>query len=441
MTDDSRFDRAEDLLTDPSFASLANRSVRDYISWDELVADHPLPAGLSAKQTWTLLSEIRRFGAVVFPIPSLAGEYFWYHITSEGSACLETIQKHSAPDSVLHRTLLEREGHRFLLRSRVRETIATCELDGIHVDRANARVVTENRTPRTPEDRLLVNSYEMLKELDSLASERFTPDLVRHVYERAAHGVDLRALKRGVPRTDLGNDRNPEGSALTHEVKARILQELCDVANGEAGDPAAPVPAQAYNILSSMSYWQLMPDLNHMVSLYMQRMFAVKRNYPVLGYLPTSSLAARWFNKGLAPGVVRFAQITRIPLPGWIDGTEDILTYLQLIVAAIDELKNFVLVSQEEDAALEEALQCVDLNYRQRAILARALAQPSAEFLIRQQMTLHRVVYQTARTDLLELAERGLLTKQVRGQTFFYVAVKDLKSRLRRQAGASGAAS
>ncbi|MHB9003057.1 MAG: hypothetical protein ACYC6C_03215 [Coriobacteriia bacterium] len=394
-------------MDDSTFVGLADESLRYYISWDELIANKPLPLGLSAMQTWALLSKIRRFGAVVFPIPSLAGEYFWYHITSEGHRCLEIIQQQCGPDSVLHRTIQEREGHRFLLRSRVQETIATCELDGIQVNRANVRVVLENRTPKTPEDRLLANSYEMMEDLDSLASERFTPELVRQLYERASHGVDLADLERRLPRTDLGDDRNPDERLMTPEVKARLLQELCDVANGETGDPTAPVPAQAYNILSSMSYWQLMPDLNHTISLYLQRMFAVKRDYPVMGYLPTSSLVVRWFNKDLPAGVVRFPHITRIPLHGWIDGTEDILTYLQLIVAAIDELKSFIAVAQEEDSALDEALNVVDLNYRQRAILSRALAHPDSDFHIRQQMTLHRVVYQTARTDLLELADRG----------------------------------
>jgi Fic family protein len=438
MPDESRFDRVNDLLADPSFTSLVDQSVRDYISWDELLAERPLPVGLSAKQTWILLSEIRRFGAVVFPIPSLTGDYFWYHITGEGSACLETIQRECGPDSLLHRTLLEREGHRFLLQSRLRETIATCELDGIRVNRANARAVLEGRSPRTPADRLLMNSYEMLKELDSLVSERFTPELVRHLYERAAHGVDLRGLKRGVPRTDLGNDRRPDDMPLTPELKARVLERLCDVANGEAGDSTAPVPAQAYNILSSMSYWQPMPDLNHTISLYLQRLFAVKRHYPVLGYLPTSNFVARWFSKDLAPGVVRFPEIKRVPLPGWIDGTEDILTYLQLIVAAIGELKGSVLAAQEENAALETALHRIDLNYRQRAVLAQALGHPTAEFRIRQQMTLHRVVYQTARTDLLELVDRRFLTKRVCGQTFVFVPAEDLASRLRQQTKARG---
>jgi len=421
-------------LNEPSFARLADDAVRDYISWDELT-ERPTPAGCSAKQTWALLSAIRRLGAYVHPIPSLAGQHFWYNITSEGRACLDTIERHCGPDSVLHRTINEREGHRFLVNSRVKETIATCELDGIHVGQSNAQLFAEDRTPRTPVDRLLTNSYEMLKELDALASERFTPELVRHVYDRVSYGVDLAKLKRGRARTDLGDDRNPDDSELTPEIKAEMLLKICVMANGDLGDPFAPIPAQAYNILASMSYWQPMPDLNHTVSLYLQRLFVVKKDYPVLGCLPTSSLTNRWFNGSLHPGVVRFRQITRVSEQ--LDGTEDILTYLQLIVAAIDELNDVIAMAGKEDDALERALRTTNLNYRQRAILTKALANPSREFRIRQQQAVHSVVYATARADLLELVDLGYIRKLKRGQTFVFMSSEDLESRLGLRAGVS----
>lgn len=44
--------------------------------------------------------------------------------------------------------------------------------------------------------------------------------------------------------------------------------------------------------------------------------------------------------------------------------------------------------------------------------------------------TAHRVVYRTARTDLLELAERGYLRKEMRGKAFVFVPVDDLRERI-----------
>ena len=42
----------------------------------------------------------------------------------------------------------------------------------------------------------------------------------------------------------------------------------------------------------------------------------------------------------------------------------------------------------------------------------------------------HNVVYQTARTDLLDLEERGLLKSQKVGKTWYFTAVSDLEEKL-----------
>ena len=44
----------------------------------------------------------------------------------------------------------------------------------------------------------------------------------------------------------------------------------------------------------------------------------------------------------------------------------------------------------------------------------------------------HNVVYQTARTDLLDLHARGVLEKQVVGKKLMFGAVKDLTEKLRK---------
>jgi hypothetical protein len=42
----------------------------------------------------------------------------------------------------------------------------------------------------------------------------------------------------------------------------------------------------------------------------------------------------------------------------------------------------------------------------------------------------HNVVYQTARTDLLDLAARGVLEKRKKGKQMIFVAPSDLSARL-----------
>jgi len=411
---------------------LAEEAVRDYIDWEQLMRK-PLPNGLSAAETWEVLALIRRYGAAWFPIPTLDGEWFWYSLTREGQRCLRSIEHHCRTDSLLHQRVQEREGHRFLVRSRIEEAVATCQLDGVQIDyQRAAAMLQEGRAAQSPEDRLVLNSYQMLHELETLSAEPFSPELMEFLYNRVTQGVEMRALKRGPIRTNLAGSRNATG--LSEDERGDVARAICDYANGVIGEPLEPAPVKGYMILSAMAYWHPLPDLNDTVARHMLRLFALKSDYPALGYLPVSLLMREWFDGELSPGTVRFPKIERrTVLEGEIDGTEDILTHLQLTAAAIDELLGYIETARLEDEALLGALENVEqLNYRQRAVLAHALAHPEVEFRIRRHQTAHRIVYQTARTDLLQLADYGYLRKESRGKAFAFVPVAEFEDRLRK---------
>ena len=59
------------------------------------------------------------------------------------------------------------------------------------------------------------------------------------------------------------------------------------------------------------------------------------------------------------------------------------------------------------------------LNYRQLAFLSLALRKPDASFSVSSQRTSHQVAYATGRSDLLHLADQGLLIKRMRGGSMY----------------------
>ena len=422
MVHDESLEMTLRLLSEPSLAPIAQEAVRDYLSWDELL-QKPLSAGISANDAWRLLAVLRRFAATWFPIPTLAGERFWYALPRDAVRCLQEIEHHCRPDSLLHRTIKDREGHRFLVRSRIREAIATCELDGIEIDYERAgRMLHDGRTPQTPEEQLIANSYRLLEEIEEPANEPLSPATAWRLYERLIDGVDVAALKRRSVTSNLAETRNPDGLMNTDALES-VLQTICDYAGGKVGDPLEPVPVKAYMLLSAMAYWHPLPDFNGCVARHMLRIFAVQADYPMLGYLPLSQARVKWAAGRLDSRLVRYSRIERRPaVEGEIDGTADILTSLQLTVVSLRDLLGLIETSRREDQAVQHALDIDrELNYRQRSVLARAMTRPDAEFQIRQHQNAHRVVYSTARADLFELADLGYLRKETRGKAFVFV--------------------
>jgi DeoR/GlpR family transcriptional regulator of sugar metabolism len=70
------------------------------------------------------------------------------------------------------------------------------------------------------------------------------------------------------------------------------------------------------------------------------------------------------------------------------------------------------------------------LNHRQVALVQHALKHPYEAYTVRAHMISHHVTYETARTDLLQLAEQGLLEKTTRGRAYVFIVPHDLQDRL-----------
>lgn len=73
---------------------------------------------------------------------------------------------------------------------------------------------------------------------------------------------------------------------------------------------------------------------------------------------------------------------------------------------------------------------CVGSNHRQVALLTHALRHPGEAYAISGHRHTHGIVYQTARADLLELCELGLLNKARSGKAFVFIAPMDLQGRV-----------
>lgn len=391
----------------------------------ERLANTPLPAGLTLRETKDLLAAVRRLGALRSPFPDFEGRPYWYALTQEMLWNLRVIGHECAQGSDLNRAIEDREGKRFLVRSLVDEAIAVSRLDGASISHRAARELLQlDASPSNDDERVVVNTHRALNDLTKYADQDVTPQLLIALYERVTSGT-------GHPPFDPGEMRRESATAMT---RVEMLEALCAVAN-DADRGRSEHPAITALLLQwAVQYWQPFPRWNGALSSLLFRLHALRRRYPVLGFLPISSTIAAWQDGKITPPTVIIAPEQEEVLfdrYGEGDLSLAITVRLQLVRIALERLRGYVTEATERDATLRSLLQHdATLNSRQRSILGRALRLPDATFLIRYHQTTHNIAYSTARADLMELEESGYLRVMQQGNAMVYTAAPDLAQKV-----------
>ena len=117
------------------------------------------------------------------------------------------------------------------------------------------------------------------------------------------------------------------------------------------------------------------------------------------------------------------------------DLTYFILYHLKVVMRALESLHQYISRKAAEIQQFETELQgSAVLNHRQRALIRHAMRHPGRHYTVKEYQLTHNVSYETARSDLLDLAERELLDshreKSGKGNRWFFVPKPGLTGRL-----------
>lgn len=386
----------------------------------ESIADIPLPAGLTLRQTEDLLGTVNRLHATYVPMPDAEGTRYWYTVTQEIMRLLRVIDRNCTTDSALSHSVGEREGKRLLIKSLLEEAIATSRMGGVDIEPGRAReLLRMDHTPVNDAEQVVANAYGIFTELRELACEDITPDFIVGLYDRLTHKTH---------RAKFSADEVVGGPVVTM-TRREVLMHLSAMASDVSTITSEHPAITATLLLWDTQYWQPFPEYNRIIGGMLFRLHAVKQQYPVLGILPiVSTNVARWQEpvSGYAGGsnldVRRFAES---------ENTHSVTQQLQVIQQSIESLWSEVTIIKERDQNMRSLLQLdPELNARQRSILGRALRMPHATFRIRYHQSTHNIAYSTARTDLMELEAKGYLVREQQGFAHVFVAAPGLAERI-----------
>jgi Fic family protein len=109
------------------------------------------------------------------------------------------------------------------------------------------------------------------------------------------------------------------------------------------------------------------------------------------------------------------------------DTTYFLMHQLETIMRAVEELHAYLNRKAREIRDVEQLIEGSDgLNHRQLALLSDAIRHPDRTYAYQMHAASHRVTHETARHDLLQLQERGLMRRRKEGRRHVFSPVADL---------------
>lgn len=411
------------------------RTLRDgrYQHWDK-IRRKPPPEGLSAEQWWFGIRNARLSGRRNIPLLGTNGVAFSYTLTDLINASIHPIDLAlGGRIGVDERVTNPETRSRYLVSSLVEEAISSSLIEGAVSTRERAReMLRSDQRPRGRDERMILNNYRTMEWLKSIRSETLTPEILCEIQRRMTEGTlddstDAGVFRSARHRVDLADAYGFVAFVPPpHTELAERVQRLCDFANA----PVDPSPAgfvhpvvRAILLHFWLAYDHPFPDGNGRTARALFYWSMLRHGYWMFEYLSISPIILK--------GNTRYYRAFLETETDHNDLNYFLHYHLDVIAKANEALQAFVERKVTQTQELGRLLQGDGrLNHRQRGLLAHALRHPGHRYTVKSHENSNAVANQTARNDLADLVERGLLRETKIGRTRHYAAPADLENRL-----------
>lgn len=407
----------------------------EYMHWDQL-RHRPTPANLSSEEWWAGIRLTRVGMLQSLPLLDKTLSPFQFALPEPVLIALHHIDR-TAAGSIDAPTEVNtpEQRDRYLMHSLIEEAITSSQLEGAATTRQVAKaMLREGRAPRDRSERMIFNNYQAMEHIRAKRDEPITPAGILTLHALVTDGTLDNPEDAG--RLRQANDieiRDKRDHTLLHlppdfnELPAR-LERLCAFVN--AAEDALPFvhPVLRAILLHFMiGYDHPFADGNGRTARALFYWAMARSGYWLMEFLSISHFLRK------APTQYVRAYLHTETDNG--DTTYFLLHQLDVIRQSIKELHAYLKRTTAEQRSTERLLAASPrlrnrLNHRQLALLTGALKHPGEQYRVEGHQRTHNVAYQTARTDLLTLAELGLLACEKVGKAFVFTAPPDLSERI-----------
>lgn len=384
---------------------MVKRFNASYLHWDEL--RYKDTAGVDPEVLWALMKMSRRNSAKKIRFKDWV---FQYNITDDALRILHILDSGAGGSLEIPEPGVRaaRKMDRYIVSSLMEEAIASSQIEGaVTTTKVAKEMLKAQRNPRNVSEQMIVNSYVVMKRLKENKSENLNIELIRDLHGKITYKTLKSPVYEGAFRDD---DQTVVGDPLEIEKVYHVppdhwkiesyLQELCDFANNEDQDFIHPL-IKGIAIHFLIGYIHPFVDGNGRLARALFYWYALRNDYWLFEYMAISKMIKE--SRGRYSMAYLFTESDDNDLTYFMDYN------LRCMEGALKNVKEYIQRKQQEQRdAFKLAASLPDLSSRQAEIL-KYIIKSGRPVSIKEISTMFDVVYETARTDLLDLAEKGHL--------------------------------
>ena len=323
---------------------------------------------------------------------------------------------------------------RYVMDGLINEAISSSQLEGAATTRIVARKILAKPNPKPADDSetMIVNNYRAMEFIGQIKRENLSLPLILELHRILTKGV-LADDRRGQLRRedDIAVWDNMDNAEMHRPPPARELhsrlERLCDFANGKISEGFLHPSLRAIILHFMLAYEHPFVDGNGRTARALFYWAMAHNGYWMMPFVSISQFihaAPRQYYRAFIYSETDGGDITYF-----------LLHQIRVIKTGFEWLARYIKKQSEGMRAVDSRLgknpSLAGMNERQIELLRRAMQEPREHFSAREHQARHRISYPSARSDLLTLADKGLLVRQKTGREYLYFPSDNLRTLLK----------